>query len=74
MTTIQEMVAAVKTYAIAHYNEGGWDSIVECCEDSELAEEIEEGKCSSIEEAIAYVGKGCNIWDDYRRDIEATAF
>ena len=74
MATMQEMVSAVKTYALAHYNEGGWDSIVECYEDAELAEEILRGKCSSTEEAIAYVGKGCNVWDDYRRDIEATAF
>ena len=74
MATMQEMIEAVKSYARSHYNEGGWDSIVECYEDSELAQEIEKGKCSSIEEAIAYVGKGCNIWDDYRRDIEATAF
>jgi hypothetical protein len=74
MKTLQEMVAAVKTYANAHYDEGGWDSIVECYEDSELAEEIQRGNCSTIEEAIAYVGKGCNLWDERRQDIEATAF
>jgi hypothetical protein len=74
MATMQEMVSAVKTYAITHYNEGGWDSIVECYSDSELAEEIEEGKCNTAAEAIAYVGKGCKVWDDYRSDIQATAF
>ena len=33
MATMQEMVAAVKAHALAHYNEDGWDSIVECYED-----------------------------------------
>lgn len=74
MTTMQEMIEAVKTYAKAHYNEGGWDSIVECYEDSDLSKEIKEGKCSTVAEAIAYVGKGCEVWDDRRRDIEAEAF
>ena len=74
MTTMQEMVQSVRSYAIAHYNQSGWDSIVECYSDSELAEEILRGKCSTVAEAIAYVGKGCNVWDDYRRDIEAEAF
>ena len=72
MATMQEMVAAVKAHALAHYNEDGWDSIVECYEDSELAAEI--AGCTSIAEAIAKVGEGCKVWNDYREDIEAEAF
>lgn len=74
MNTIQEMVAAVKLYANEHYNEEGWDSIMECYSNSELAEEITEGNCHTIEEAIAYVGKGCKTWNEYRMDIQAEAF
>lgn len=74
MNTMQEMVAAVKLYAREHYAIGGWDSIVECYSDEELAEEINRGNSCTIAEAIAYVGKGCEVWDDYRRDIEAEAF
>lgn len=74
MSTMEEMVQAVKLHARKNYNVGGWDSIVECYEDSELAEEISRGNCHTIAEAIAYVGKGCEVWDDRRRDIEAEAF
>ena len=65
MATMQEMVEAVKSNALNHDNEGGWDSIVECYEDSDIANEIE--GCTTIEEAIYEVGKGCEIWGDYRR-------
>lgn len=74
MATIEEMVAAVKAYAESHYNEGGWDTIVECYDDRELASEIMQGKCQTNEEAIAYVGRGCKVYDDYRKDIQAEAF
>ena len=38
--TLDELVAYVKRYALDHYNEGGWDYIVECYSDAELAEII----------------------------------
>lgn len=72
--TMQEMVAAVKQHAQDNYNEGGWDSIVECYDDSDIEREIAEGGAETIEQAIAYIGAGCEVWDDHRKDIEATAF
>ncbi len=71
MATMDEMVNAVKTYAMNHYLENGWDSIVECYSDSELAAEIAQGNCTTVAQAIAYVGKGCKVWNDYRLDIIA---
>ena len=42
MTNTTELVKAVKAYANEHYGDrGGWDFVVECWEDSEIAEEIE---------------------------------
>lgn len=70
--TMQEMIQAVKTYAREHYNEGGWDSIVECYDDSDIAREIK--GCTTCAEAIEAVGHGCEVWDDRRRDIQAEAF
>lgn len=37
---ISVLVAAVKQHALDHYNEGGWDYIIECYSDQELAEII----------------------------------
>ena len=72
MATTEEMVKAVKKYAEEHYNEGGWDSIVECYEDSEIAAEID--GCSTVEEAIRKVGRGCKLWDERRQDVLAEVF
>lgn len=72
--TMDEMVAAVKKHARAHYNDDGWDSIVECYHDSELAREITEGGCKTIDEAIAHVGWGCKVWNDRRKDVIAESF
>lgn len=35
-----ELVQQVKAYAKAHYHENGWDTVVECYTDEELAAEI----------------------------------
>lgn len=70
--TMAEMVAAVKKYAEDHYNEDGWDSIVECYDNSDIAREV--GNATTIEEAIAKVGKGCKIWDEHRQDVIAEIF
>lgn len=74
MDNMKEMVAAVKKHARENYNRDGWDSIVECHDDADIEREILEGKATTIEEAIAHIGDGCKIWDDHRKDIEATAF
>jgi hypothetical protein len=74
MATMQEMVEAVKAHAQAHYSKRGWDTSVECYEDAELAEEIAEGKCTTVKQAIAYVGKGCKLRHDYEKDIRAERF
>ena len=34
--TKQELVQAVRAHAIANYNKGGWDFLVECWEDSDI--------------------------------------
>ena len=72
--TMDEMVKAVKAHAVAHYEEGGWDSIVECYSDEELAAEIEESGATTPEEAISAVGEACGIWDERRREVLAEAF
>lgn len=71
MATMDEMVKGVFAHARANYTIDGWDSIVECYSDSELAAEIAQGNCTTVAQAIAYVGKGCKVWNDYRLDIVA---
>lgn len=60
------LVAAVKKHAEANYNQGGWDMVVECYEDSEIAEEI--AGCTTEEEAIARLAEVAGIYHDRRLD------
>ena len=47
------ILEAVKAHAQKHYNEDGWDFIVECYTDKELTELI--GKCKTVDAAIKKV-------------------
>ena len=72
MATKEQMIAAVKAHALANYETGGWDSIVECYDDEDIVRDM--GTASTVEEAIRNVGELAGIWDDHRREIEATVF
>jgi hypothetical protein len=72
MARMDEMIAAVKNYAIEHYNEDGWDSIVECYDDSDIKEDI--GNAATVEEAIRNVARFCILWDERRTDALAEVF
>ena len=50
VTKIETMIAKVRDYARDHYNEDGWDFLVECYEDADIAELI--GDASSTPWAI----------------------
>jgi hypothetical protein len=61
------LIAAVKQHALAHYNEGGWDYVVECYEDDEIAELV--AGATTEAEAIALVGQRVGTLHAYREDI-----
>lgn len=67
-----EIVKALRRYALEHYEEDGWDYVVEAYDDEELLEEIR--GATSLEEAIAMISPTLKVIDDHRRDIQATAF
>lgn len=70
--TNDEMVKAVRKHATANYEQDGWDYLVECYSDDEIVELFD--GATTVEEAIANVGEVMKLKDDYRKDIEATAF
>lgn len=63
------LIQAVKDHAIANYNTGGWDMVVECMEDAEIAEEI--AGCTTVEAAIAEVGKSASLYAERRQEAWA---
>ena len=62
------LVAAVRAYAEKHYNEDGWDVLVECISDDEIADEI--GEAPSTVQAIRNVLRIRKEYADYRSDIQ----
>lgn len=67
-----ELVEAVQKHASANYDHDGWDYVIEAMSWNEIAAEI--GNCYSERGAIRKVGKLVKLWDDHRKDIQATAW
>ncbi len=65
-----DLIRAVKQYALEHYERGGWDYIIECYDDREIAELI--GNAKTVAGAIKNVRQKSCIGQRgaYRRDIQ----
>jgi hypothetical protein len=71
--TVKEMAKEVQVYALDHYNEGGWDSIVECWGKEEIIEEIANYIPNpTMAKVLRYFKESCKVWDDQRKDVQAT--
>lgn len=64
---MEELIAAVRAYALAHYEVKSWSYIVECFDDEEIAEEI--GNAKTPEGAIGMVGQWVDMHYSYAEDI-----
>lgn len=68
MTTLAEKIAAVRKHAEENYSRGGWDYVVECYSDKDIAERI--GRATTVAGAIKNVRRDVNQIDAYRKDIQ----
>jgi hypothetical protein len=68
----QSLIDAVKQYAKAHYEEGGWDYVVETMDDEDIAEDI--AGATTPKEAIAKMKKIADLLGGHREEIQSTAF
>lgn len=68
----QELIDAVQEHAHDHYNEGGWDVVVECYSD-EMIEEVIAGATTPAE-AIAKFAPLVDVWADRQADAINSAF
>ena len=67
-------IAAIREHARKNYNMGGWDVLVECWEDRDIVEFCEKANINDTKKAIFAIGEGLEIYDDYRKDIQAEVF
>lgn len=68
----QGLVDKVKAHALAHYNDGGWDVVVETMTDFDIALMIEGAE--TIGQAVAAFGDAVSIWADAEADAVNSAF
>lgn len=60
-------VQEIKAYAVEHYDEDGWDFVVETMTDEDILEIIEDAH--SLGEAIDLMLERIVVLDEYREDI-----
>ena len=65
-------VEAVKKHALDHYEEDGWDVVVECFSDEEISEIIQRARTKKG--AIEKMYQVIKPIADHRSEIEATIF
>lgn len=68
----RELVRAVREHAREHYNDGGWDVIVECYEDVQIAELI--GRARTPQGAINKVAEVVSVFAERQADAVNSAF
>jgi hypothetical protein len=61
-----ELVAAIKAYALKHYEDGGWDVVIEAWTDEQIAETI--GKASTLRGAIWKMNRIVAVYADRQAD------
>lgn len=67
--TPAQMAIAVYEHASRHYEKGGWDFIVECWTEAEIAVEVR--SCRTYEGAIAKMGRIAKAQDERRQEVRA---
>lgn len=71
---IQELVQGVRNHAQAHYEEEGWDYIVECFSDDDIAEVLDREQVTDLPGAIKTLRGIVRILDERRREVMAEVF
>lgn len=68
--TCTELIAKVREYALANY-EQGWDVVVETYEDDEIAKVI--GKVRTVQGAVDRMAKAIEPYNERRSEVQAMA-
>lgn len=70
--TLDALVEAVKAHALAHYEEGGWDVVVECWDDAQIAEHVKGTR--TVTGAVGRFEGVVSVWADRQADARNSAF
>lgn len=68
------LVEFIKAHALANYENGGWDVIVECWNDEAIALTLAELGITTEREALGYFTRITDVWADRQADARNSAF
>jgi hypothetical protein len=68
------LVEHVKAHALAHYEDGGWDVVVECYTDEDIEEVLDDNSARTPSDAIKAFAPMVDVWDDRQQDAINSAF
>jgi hypothetical protein len=66
-------VARVRKHAQDHYEQDGWDYVVECWEDREIAQELRDAG-GDADQAFQALADGVKLLAERRQDVRAEIF
>lgn len=73
----KELYDQIQAHATSHYTDGGWDVIVECFNQQEMAELLDcviNGPEPTLEEALKRLEPVVSVWADRQADARNSAF
>lgn len=69
MVDYTALATEVIEHATAHYDENGWDAIVECFTKAGIASELEAKGITTSRKAIAHFAQHVKAWQDLSDEI-----
>lgn len=72
MTFRTEWIRAIRIHALAHYNENGWDYLVECYSDEDILVAMKDAR--NYDEALRYVSEVVELMNERRTEIQSEAY
>lgn len=74
MANHNALAAELIAYATEHYEDGGWDVLVECFSPGEIATTLAENGATTLAEAITAYAGAIDVWADRQADARNSAF
>lgn len=71
---LQDLSGRLYAHAESHYEDGGWDVIVECFSLDEIAAQLKEDGAVTLEQAIKSFSVQIDVWADRQADARNSAF
>jgi hypothetical protein len=71
---MKQLVEYIKEYALEHYNDGGWDVLVECWSDTDIENHLTVCSATTEAESLAAFKDIVSVWADQQADARNSAF